>query len=860
MLTGLLLLPMLAAAPANAFAPRNRPYDVLSYRVELRFKDADTFDNKVLVKLKPKSTLAEVELDARGLEFGAITVDGAPATHHEKFDPATRTGQVVVKPARPLAGGKEATIELAYTGKVSTVAHEGLFRTENTDRPNDPPYYFTHFEPAYAQAFFPCNDTPADKATFELFAVVDSKLTVLASGKKEKDETFQEGGQNLRRVLYTQEQPIPPYLFAVAVGVFEPYKVDGDFPATLWMLPDRKDRAYEAQNSTRAHLGFYEQFLSTKFPFPRLDQVAVPHFSWNGMENAGLMFERDSRLALETKHDLVGRARTSQLIAHEMAHQYFGDDVTLQWWNDTWLNEGFATYLGHKASKAYFDNDMVDCGAVVRRDDYFRQEAGPRSHPLEAKVGTSAEDLFDDISYTKGAFVLGMLEQWIGKDAMQKSLKAYLDKYKYANATSDDFFNVVFATTKNQKELKPFRDAWLKKKAYPVIFPEFTYGNDSVSITVRQVGARADEKGPYVFKLPIVLHRENEPKYTKEAVLVIDKGEVHAKVDVPGPPEWVNWNSGGTALVKVNAPTVPEEQWVAAARGDPDPTWRLLAALDLLGELGNPEMKEEARPSDAAFGAIVDVLEKDPSPYVRTELMARLGESRFKKLPQELGAVVLGLAKRPTGMAEDVIGRTMVRREAMALLGRISYSEGTNYLLSEVVKPDQDFNFVPGLAEGVARIGTAASIATLEEAIRVQGARGYGYFHNTAEALGAIATPDGLPALARLVKENGSNNELLRNVMARLYRNALLRHTPQFCAWTAQVVLDEKGFGELARGQMLDLLEDVKLPEAKIALGEIIAKSSSERLKATARHQLETNFPSAAPAKEPAKKEPAKKK
>lgn len=855
MLNPLALVTVLcAAAPASpTFSPKNRPYDVSSYRIELKLKDADTFDNKAIIKLKAKSALATIELDARGLKYGAITVDGAPATFTEKFDPVTKTGQVVLKPAKPVAAGKEAVVEIAYTGSVNGMSNEGLFKTVNNDQPDGLPYYFTHFEPAYAQMFFPCNDQPADKATFEFFGVVDSRYSVIASGKKEKDETFEDSGQHLRRVLYTQNEPISPYLFAVAIGVFEPYKVDGDFPAQVFMVPDRKERAYEALNSTRAHLGFLQGFLGVKFPFAKLDQVAVPRYVWSGMENAGLIFNRESKFALETKHDLVGRSRVSGLIAHEMAHQWFGDDVTLAWWDDTWLNEGFATWLGQKAEKAYNDNDATDCASVRYREDYFREEAGPRSHPLQAKTGASAEDLFDDISYTKGAFVLEMLDSWIGKEAMQKSLKAYLEKYQYGNATSDDFFKVVFDTTKKEKELKPFKEAWLKKKAYPVIFPELTYGNDSVNITVRQIGARSDEKGPYVFKLPIVLHRDNEPKYTKEAVILVDKGEVKLKVDVPGPPQWVNWNAGGVALVRVNTPTVPEEQWVDSARLDPDPTWRLQAAMVLLGEMGNLEMKEEARPSDAAFGAIVDVLSKDPSPYVRKELMVRLAQSRFKKLPKELGPVVLGLAKNPKELNEDSIGRTMVRREAMALLGRIDYPEGYKYLYSEVTKSDQDFNFVSGLAQGVARVGTTEAIATLESAIRVQGARGYPYFHAVAEALGDVTNPDGLPPLARMVKEHGDNNELLRNVLGRLGDNTLLRHTPQFAAWTAQVVLDEKGFGEHVRAEMLDLLEDVKLPESKVALTEIVQKSTSERLKQNAQHQLDANFGAAPAAPAPKK-------
>ncbi|MBS1150654.1 MAG: leucyl aminopeptidase, partial [Myxococcaceae bacterium] len=348
MLTSLLIVSLLSAAkPTAAFQPKNRPYDALTYRIEFRLKDADTFENKLTMTLKPKKALSEVELDSRGLEISAAKINGEAATFKAVDEPTLRTGTLTLKPAKPLAANAEATIEISYTGKVNRTAHEGMFTVSNNDDADAPPYYFTQFEPTYARAFFPCNDTPEDKATTEIFAIVDSKYTVLSNGRKEKDETFTEGGQNLRRVSWKQDQPHSPYLVALAVGQFESQLVGGDVTtATIWSLPGKADRTFEAINSTRSALNFQSSFLGVKYPWAKYDQVAVPRFFWSGMENTSLVFNRESKFILDHKNDMVSRARITSLICHELAHQWFGNYVTLKWWDDTWLNEGFATYLG----------------------------------------------------------------------------------------------------------------------------------------------------------------------------------------------------------------------------------------------------------------------------------------------------------------------------------------------------------------------------------------------------------------------------------------------------------------------------------------------------------------------------------
>ncbi len=631
---------------------------------------------------------------------------------------------------------------------------------------------------------------------------------------------------------------------ALAIGAFEPVLVGGDTPATVWVQPGSADRAFVAQDATRALLQTEADYVGVKFPWAKMDQVAVPRFFWGGMENTSIVFARDSRLVLPHKNDIYSRPDTVGLIAHEMAHQWFGDDVTCKWWDDTWLNEGFATWLGEIATDAYLENDYTELDRLWSlTQDYFHDEDGPRSHPLVGKNAPNPEEVFDSVSYTKGSQVLRMLELWLGKVEMKKAIKAYLEKYAHANATSDDFFKVVFDSSKKEKELKPFKESWLKKRGYPVLFPETSFADGKLTVTVRQQPNHSDEKGPFVFKLPIVIHRESEPKYTQEATLLIDQNSITQKIDVPAAPEWINWNKDMGALVRINSASIGEQLWIDSARHDPDPVWRALAAWVLMGELVNPDMKEETAPTDAAMGAVLDVLSKDPSPYVRDAAMQRLIRTRWKKLPSAFGAPVLQLAKRPTDMPEDALGLVVVRRAAMTLLGKIDFPEGRRYVLDELAKRELDINYLPGYAAAAALIATPDALGTLRAALKTQSARGYAYYKPTVEALATSQSLDAMPMILEEVKANMGNNEIMRGIVYALSENHPLKDSSEFPGHIKDWVLDDKNGASLdMRMRLLELLDDVKSKEAKEALNVIADRSPYERVKGMARQLIDANF------------------
>jgi hypothetical protein len=486
-------------------------------------------------------------------------------------------------------------------------------------------------------------------------------------------------------------------------------------------------------------------------------------------------------------------------------------------------------------------------------DESFDMDSGPHARALVSKGDLATEDTFDDVAYMKGAAVVRMLEHWVTPAEFKKVIKAYLEKYALQNATTDDFFKVLFDTTKKEKELRGFKDSWLTKKGSPVIFPTVSYGGGKATLTVRQQPDVAGEKGPWTFKLPVVLHRETEPTYTKEVLVTVDKPEVTLSVEVPGAPQWVNWNKDFMALVQVNPPTVPEEQWVDAARHDPDPTWRLLAALNLAGELVSDEPKAETKPTDAAMGALLDVLQKDPSPWVREAVLDRLAQTRFKVLPKEFGPVALALAKRPEGLNEDPAGYILVRRAAMGVLGRSGHEEGQKYLLDELGKKEIDINLLPGFATGVARIGNAAALTTLRAAMLTQKGRGGVYYRRTVEALSAFPSADIVPVMKDALKAAAGDDELSARIVGGIFHDPVLAHSKEWAEVVRDAATDPEFGREEIVAEMLWSLASVKTPEAKDALTQIAEKGTSERFKALAKQTLANNFP-APPVEKPKKK------
>jgi aminopeptidase N/puromycin-sensitive aminopeptidase len=289
---------------------------------------------------------------------------------------------------------------------------------------------------------FPCFDEPGYKATFDLAVAADNGDTAISNGKITSDVPLP--GGNRHQITFSTSPRMSTYLVALAVGDWQCLErtVDG-VPIRVCAIPERKDEGNFALDVAAHSISFYDQWYGIKYPFGKLDMLAIPDYEWGGMENTASIFYRDSALLLDDRNASVLRKRgQSTVIAHEIAHQWFGDLVTAAWWDDIWLNEGFATWMERKPIEAWHPEWHLEEDAAAEAQQIIGLDSLSSARAIHGNPKTSAEikEMFDGITYEKGGAVLRMLESYVGPDIFRRGVNAYLRAHANGNATSADFW------------------------------------------------------------------------------------------------------------------------------------------------------------------------------------------------------------------------------------------------------------------------------------------------------------------------------------------------------------------------------------------------------------------------------------
>ena len=339
--------------------------------------------------------------------------------------------------ARALPAGS-VTLEIAYTGILNDKLR-GFYLSKTKARN----YGVTQFEATDARRAFPCFDEPALKATFDVSLVVDAGDTVIANTAMVSDTPGPVAGKHTQRFATTPK--MSTYLVAWIVGDFVCTKGKSDgVPIRSCATPDKVGLTKFALNAAKWNLHYYDQYFGIKYPMAKLDMVAIPDFEAGAMENFGCITYRETEMLVDAKDGpLAAKKDVATTVAHEMAHQWFGDLVTPQWWDNLWLNEGFATWMETKAAAKrdpkweFAQDDAQDLNRILDED------ASRTTRPIRAKAETPDEinELFDDIAYGKAGAVIGMVENWVGEETFRRGVQAYLAAHAYGNATAEDFWD-----------------------------------------------------------------------------------------------------------------------------------------------------------------------------------------------------------------------------------------------------------------------------------------------------------------------------------------------------------------------------------------------------------------------------------
>jgi aminopeptidase N/puromycin-sensitive aminopeptidase len=400
---------------------------------------AATFSGEETIDVILTAPSKTITLNAAEIEF--LRVQSSSQVASVSLDKSKE--QATFTFAKELPAG-EVSLAIQYTGILNDKLR-GFYLSKTKTRN----YAVTQFEPTDARRAYPSFDEPALKATYDVTLVVDSADTAISNTNIISDTPGPVAGKHTLRFATTPK--MSTYLVAFLVGDFKctEGKSEG-VPIRACSTPDKVELTKFALESAKYVLHYYDDYFGIKYPMPKLDMVALPDFEAGAMENFGCITYRETDLLVDSRTgDIPAKKRVAVVVAHEMAHQWFGDMVTMQWWDNLWLNEGFATWMQTKPLAEwkpewnYPQDDALDLDQTLNLDS----QKTTRTIRATANTPDEINEMFDGIAYGKAGAVIGMVEHYIGKEAFRQGVHNYLQAHLYANATAEDFWNAQTANS-----------------------------------------------------------------------------------------------------------------------------------------------------------------------------------------------------------------------------------------------------------------------------------------------------------------------------------------------------------------------------------------------------------------------------
>jgi alanyl aminopeptidase len=373
------------------------------------------------------------------------------------------------------------TLHIVFDGKFNTTS-DGMYLSKFEGLN----YVFTQFEDMYARQAFPGFDEPGFKIPYQVTIMSPEKHTVLSNTLVNK-RTVKDGWQT---VEFNKTKPMPTYLVALAVGELDAYDIPNlSVPGKIYTPKGQSQRTKFAAKNTAGILQNLENYFGSAYPYQKLDFVAVPNFTFGAMENVGLVTYRSSLLLLDDEPRLAEQSSTLNVIAHELAHMWYGNLVTMAWWDDLWLNEAFASWMASKVMmdlypEQNFKDRLVQEGA-------FGADASPTVKPVK-KVVRSQSDVMDGLglNYSKGESILQLIESMVGEKAFQKGVQTYMKNNAWRNAQADDLWKVL--STVADFDVPTMMKTYLEQPSYPLV--EFAANGEISQSRYHVKGAEVEEQ------------------------------------------------------------------------------------------------------------------------------------------------------------------------------------------------------------------------------------------------------------------------------------------------------------------------------------------------------------------------------
>jgi aminopeptidase N len=661
----------------------------------------------------------ELTLDAVDLVVGSVRdADGHPLEFRRR--PLTLT--VYFK--RPLSAGERTSFAVAY---LVDRPRAGLhFVAPTKEHPDRPTQCWTQGQDEYARYWFPCFDYPHAKQTTSTTIVVPIGTFALGNGRlAERRDDPQTGYTTFR---YVQEVPHSTYLVTVVAGAFTEVEQPGaSVPVYYYVTPGREADGERSFSKTPQMVAVFERLTGMPYPYARYSQIAVADFIFGGMENTSATTQTDRTLHDERAHLDFS---SDPLVAHELAHQWFGDLLTTRDWSHAWLNEGFATFFEMAFREADRGVDEYLYGIYGFINTYLKEYRERYARAIVENRYHDPSEVFDRHLYEKGGAVLHMLRGTLGEERFWRAIRHYVRENAERNVETIDFVRAIEAAT--GRNMREFFDQWLHRPGHPDILVSYRYDARLQAATVRveQRGRHDEQKPHYTFDLEVGLCDElpatiaanaggaelpGERRYT----IAIERPDQTITIPSPGEPALVRVDPGAVILCTMEY-AFEENALTSALAGDPSPTARIRAAQALaksassfaLGPLGqalanDPFWGVRAEVAQALGGAagggglpLLLAAVSDPHPKVRKAVAHALGEYRGEAVASALIALTGDPSYLVTEAALESLGKTRDARAFDVLSGALD-------------TPSWNDTIASGAARGLAELGDPRSVPRL---------------------------------------------------------------------------------------------------------------------------------------------------
>jgi alanyl aminopeptidase len=503
--------------------------------------DADRTDysGSIRVDLHVPEPVDAVHLHSLGPTLTRIQLTDSAGTVDVKHT-VDEYGYLSLATSRPLHPGS-AQLEIEFTNEFDTRA-SSLYRVVIADKS----YAFTQFEAVDAREAFPCWDEPAFKFPYQLTLTVPEAHLALSNTPIESESI----SSGMRTVVFKKTPPLPSYLLALATGPLDTVPLKGlPCPGRLVTVRGRSHLGGDAVARTAIALDALEDYFGRPHPYEKLDLIAVPEFWYGAMENPGAIVFNERSILYDPSRAGVREQRSfTTTLTHELAHLWFGDLVTMSWWDDLWLNESFATWASEKIVHQLYPEYRRDLAVLRGRRTAMRVDALPSARAIRQPVAPNINlgQLADALAYDKGETVLRMIETWVGPDRFREGVVSYLDEHAWGNAVAADLWNAVSKTSGH--DLTPVLSSFLDQPGVPLVEVELLDGGQ-VQLRQRR-HALADAHGEVspsdqIWRIPISLRFPNGEGTEVHRLLLTEREQI-VNLPIAERPAWIHPNADET--------------------------------------------------------------------------------------------------------------------------------------------------------------------------------------------------------------------------------------------------------------------------------------------------------------------------